>query len=214
MHAVVGGVENDGVVSDPQVVDQLQELADMHVVLDHPVLVLVPARPGDADVLLFHVRAEVHARAVPPREPGLAGFLLPLDEVRSGGDGLIVDRLHALFRQRTCVFDGLAPFAVGFALDHAAWAELLPEFRVLGIIAVFRLLLGVEVIEVAHEFVEAVVGRQVLVAVALMVFSELAGGVAHPLHHGGNGYVDLLPAFLGAGQPDLGHACPNRHVAA
>jgi hypothetical protein len=46
------------------------------------------------------------------------------------------------------------------------------------IVAVLGLLLGVEVVEVAEELVEAVVGRQVLVEVALVVLAELAGGVA------------------------------------
>ena len=40
------------------------------------------------------------------------------------------------------------------------------------------LLLGVEVVEVAEELVEAVHGRQELVAVAEVVLAELPGGVA------------------------------------
>ncbi len=48
----------------------------------------------------------------------------------------------------------------GFALEHAARAELLQVRRVLRIVRQFRLFLGVEVIEVAEEFVEAVDGRQ------------------------------------------------------
>ena len=49
---------------------------------------------------------------------------------------------------------------------------------ILRIVEVLRLLLGVEVVEVAEELVEAVHRRQVLVAVALVVLAELAGGVA------------------------------------
>ena len=41
-----------------------------------------------------------------------------------------------------------------------------------------RLLFRVEVVEVAEELVEAVVGRQVLIAVAEVVIAELAGRVA------------------------------------
>ena len=48
------------------------------------------------------------------------------------------------------------------------------ELRVLRIVGVLRLLLGIEVIEVAEELVEAVVGRQELVLVAEMVLAELA----------------------------------------
>jgi len=46
---------------------------------------------------------------------------------------------------------------------------------------VLRLVLGVEVIEVAKEHVEAVHGRQELVAVAEMVLAELSGHVAERL---------------------------------
>ncbi len=53
--------------------------------------------------------------------------------------------------------------------------------RVFRIVRVFRLFLGVEVIEVAEELVEAVHGRQMLVAIAQMVLAELAGGVAEAL---------------------------------
>ena len=51
----------------------------------------------------------------------------------------------------------------------------------LRVVAVFRLLLGVEVVEIAEEFVEAVVGRQEFVLVAEMVLAELAGHVAERL---------------------------------
>jgi hypothetical protein len=70
---VVGGVEDDGVVGDAELVEQVEELADVHVVLDHAVGVLVLA--GDAAALRLHVGAEVHARCrVEPDEPGLAGL--------------------------------------------------------------------------------------------------------------------------------------------
>ena len=169
-----------------------------------------PLAPEMPYVLLLYVRTEVHARAVPPCEPWLPGFLLALDEVHGSRKRLVVHRLHALLRQGTRVLD----LAARGGLDDAARAELFPEFRVLRIVAVFGLLLRVEVIEVAHELVEAVVGRQVLVAVALVVFAELAGGIAHPLHHGGDGYIGILPAFLGTWKSDLGHAGSHGHVAA
>ena len=51
----------------------------------------------------------------------------------------------------------------------------------LQVVAVFRLLLSVEVVEIAEEFVEAVVGRREFVLVAEMVLAELAGHVAERL---------------------------------
>ena len=139
-----------------------------------------------AAVLGSHVRAQVHARAVQPAEERLAGGLLPLHVVDGGGGGLVVDRLHPLLRERAGVFDRLlADLAearvvgrvvhVGrLALEHAARAPLGLERRVLRIVGQFRLFLGVEVIEVAEELVEAVDRRQRLVAVADVVLAELA----------------------------------------
>ena len=68
----------------------------------------------------------------------------------------------------------------GLALEHAARPNL-PERRGPRIDPVLRLLLGVEVIEIAEELVEAVDRRQKLVAVAEVVLAELAGGVAERL---------------------------------
>ena len=212
VRAVVGRILDDGVVGEAEVVDQLEQFADLHVVLDHAVAVFV--LPGDAAMLRLHMGAEVHARGVPPAEERLAGLGLARDEVLGGGDGFIVNRLHALLGQRAGILDGLAALAVGLALEHAARAELLPERRVLRIVPVLRLLLGVEVIEAAEELVEAVHRRQMLVAVALVVLAELSGGVALALEDRGHGHVGLLPAFLRAGQTDLGHAGADGHAAA
>jgi hypothetical protein len=62
----------------------------------------------------------------------------------------------------------------GLAPEYTPRAKLLPKRWVLGIVFVVRLLLGVEVVEVAEELIEAVHGRQVLVAVAEVVLAELA----------------------------------------
>ena len=75
-----------------------------------------------------------------------------------------------------------------------------------GIVGVLRLLLGIEVVEVAEELVESVGGRQHLVAVAEVVLAELAGHVALRLEQRGDGRVFLLHALRGAGQADLGEA--------
>jgi hypothetical protein len=65
-------------------------------------------------------------------------------------------------------------------VEHAARAELLPELGVLRVVVRLRLLLGVEVVEIAEELVEAVDSRQVLVPVAEVIFPELAADVALP----------------------------------
>ena len=102
-----------------------------------------------------------------------------------GVERLVVDRLHALLGQRTGVFDRLlADLAEaridrrivgvgGQGVEHAARAELRTERGILRIVLVLRLLLGIQVIEIAEELVEAVQRRQKLVLVAEMVLAEL-----------------------------------------
>ena len=48
MRAVVGGILDDGVISETEVINQLEQFADLHVMLDHAVAILVLA--GDATV--------------------------------------------------------------------------------------------------------------------------------------------------------------------
>src|SRR5215510_2840776 len=47
-----------------------------------------------------------------------------------------------------------------------------------------------------------------------MVLAELTGGIALTLQNRGHGHVGLLPALLGTGQTDLGHAGAHRNAAA
>jgi hypothetical protein len=57
-------------------------------------------------------------------------------------------------------------------VDDATRTEALTEGGIPGVVGMFRLVLGVEVIQVAVELVEAVVRGQVLVAVAEVVLAE------------------------------------------
>ena len=116
------------------------------------------------------------------------------------GHHLVVDGLHPLLGQRTGVLDPLGPVRAGPRVDDPAGAEVLAEVGevlLARVVVELGLLLGVEVVEVAEELVEAVGRRQELVAVAEVVLAELPGAVAPRLEGGGDGGV------LGA-QPDVG----------
>ena len=126
---------------------------------------------------------------------------------------LVVDGLHALLGERAGVLDLLAALAVRPAVQHAARAEALLERRVLRIVRILRLFLGIEVIEVAEELVEAVHRRQKFVLVAQMVLAELAGGVAERLQQFGDGRVFRPQADIGARHADLGQAGADRVLA-
>ena len=78
------------------------------------------------------------------------------------------------------------------------------------VVGPFGLLLGVEVVEVAVELVEAVHGRQELVEVAEVVLAELARGVTERLEQFGDGGVLGLQTDVDAGHADLAHSRSGR----
>ena len=101
----------------------------------------------------------------------------------------------------------------GPAVHDAARPEALLELGVLRIVGVLGLLLGVQVVEVAEELVEAVDRGQELVPVAEMVLAELAGDVAQRLEQLGDGRVLGLQPLVGARQADLGQPGADRRLA-
>src|SRR5262249_7158270 len=159
----------------------LQDLADLSVVLHHPVG--IEAQPGLALRLRLQPRPDVHAARIEPDEERLAIAIRALDEVDRSFEKFAIDRFHPLLGQRAGVLAFLlAPGAearvfawrVGRgrdALENSARTELGLELRVLRIIRMLRLVLGVEVVEIAEELIEAVHGRQEFVAVAKMVLA-------------------------------------------
>ena len=121
-------------------------------------------------------------------------------------DGLLADAAEARVLGRIVLVARLA-------LQHAARAELRLELGILRVVGILRLVLGVEVVEVAEELVEAVDGRQELVAVAEVVLAELAGRVALRLEQVGERRVLLGQSFLRARQADLQQAGAEARLA-
>src|SRR5581483_9927766 len=167
----------------------------------------------------------VHGRGVVPEEEGLVSLSLRLHPGNGSVGDLLVDGFHALLGERPRVFDLLLPDApparvLGRVVDvrrgaaqDPAGTELLLEARNLGIVGQLRLLLGVEVVEIAEELVEAVDCGQELVAIAQVVLAELARGVAERLEQLGDGGVFWLQSDRRAGHPDLGEARADRILA-
>src|SRR6476619_3766324 len=191
MRAIVRRVDQYGVVGDAEFVDRLQNLADIVVMLEHAVEIFADA--ATSAHLWADMRVEMHPGSVPPQEERALGRHLALHEVNRRIHGLVVDRLHAFDGKRTGVLDvllaNLAPARIdslivdvgGKRSDHAPRTELRLERWILRIIGIFWLFLGVQVIEIAEKLVEAMHGRQELVAVAEMVLAELPCGVAERL---------------------------------
>ena len=171
------------------------------------------------------MRPHVHARRIEVAEPRRICLVLAVDEIHRRADKLLVHRLHALGVERAGIFDHLladAPVGridgrivgiAGLAFENAARSELGPELRVLGVVRILRLFLGVEMVEIAEELVEAMHGRQILVAVAEMVLAELPGGVAERLQGFRDTHVFGVKPDVRAGQADLGQAGPDRRLS-
>ena len=96
--AVVGGVDHDRVVGDAEVVELLQELADLPVMLHHAVR--IDAEPGLALRLRLEPGPDVHAARIEPDEERLLVAVGAVDEVDRGLEEFLVDRLHALLGER------------------------------------------------------------------------------------------------------------------
>ena len=75
------------------------------------------------------------------------------------------------------------------------------------------LVLGIQVIKIAEELVEAMNGRQKLVAVAEMVLAELPGHVAERLEQIGERRILIRQPFLGSRQSNLQKAGAHRALA-
>jgi hypothetical protein len=96
------------------------------------------------------------------------------------------------------------------ALENAPRPELRQERGILWIIYILRLLLRIQVIQVAKEFIEAVHRWQKLVAIAEMVFAILKSHIAERLKQVGERWVLFLQAYRRAWETDLRQPGANR----
>jgi hypothetical protein len=135
-------------------------------------------------VLLLDVRAEVHPGAVPPAEEGLPASMLALMNSLAAAtvSSSIVSIRFLVSGPRFSMVCPPLPSALHLSTPRGPKVsrKVRPsgQLHVPRVVAVLRFFLGVQMVEAAKEFIEAVHGGQVLVAVALMVLAELARGVA------------------------------------
>ena len=97
----------------------------------------------------------------------------------------------------------------GTGVHDPARAEFLLELGSLRVVGILRLFLGVEVIEIAEELIEAVGRREELVLVSQVVLAELPGRVAEVLHEVGDARVFGLKPDIRARQADLRQSCAD-----
>jgi hypothetical protein len=87
------------------------------------------------------------------------------------------------------------------------------EHHVTRVVLVLRFFLGIEVIQVAEELVESVVGREHFIPVAQVVLSELAGSITVRLQELRDRNVLRLEPEIGAREPDLEKAGAEARLA-
>ena len=178
MRSVVGAIKNDGVVGNPQLIELVQQAPHQIVVTHHGIVIETLARQP---LFLFgRVGPEMHASGVKPHKERLVLFGGALNKLLGAVEKFEIHRLHALFIKRPRIRHA----AVGEAMHHTARTKTLPKGGVLRVVRILRLLFGVEVIEVAKEFVEPVLGGQKFIAVTEVVFSKLSCRVALLLEQG------------------------------
>ena len=208
--AVIGGVHDDGIFVEAELLEFGEDLADMAVVFDHAIG--VDAEAGLAFGLFFQVGEDVHSGGVPPEEEGFVGFFGTIEEVEGFGGDLFVDGLHAFFGERAGVVD-VVDLAVSEAVDHASGTEFFLKLGRVWVIGMFRFFFGVEVVEIAEEFIETVGGGEHVVAIAKMIFAELTGEIALGFEDGGDGGIFLFHALWGAWEADFSEAGADGSLA-
>ena len=160
-------------------------------------------RAGHALRFLLQVREDVHACAVEVAEPrkAPAPFLRLMKSIAAARNSSSTVSMRLVSSgpvfSMTCLptlpnagstVGSSSLLAVHFSTPRGPKRAL--KSWILRIVGIFRLLFGVEVIEVAEELVEAMHCRQMLVAVAEVVLAELSGGVAEGFHHVGDRRIE------------------------
>jgi len=163
-----------------------------------------------AFVLFSTMGPEMHCGRIVPNKKRSSLLICLVDEGKCMFSDFLVDGFHALLRQGAGILDPLPAVAVRPAVQDPPRAEPLSERRVLRIVRVFRLFLGIQVVEVAEELIEAVHGGQELVPVAQMVLAELAGGITERLQQFRDRRIGRPKADISPGHTDLGEAGTDR----
>ena len=180
MGSVVGRIHDERISGDAKLVEIVEHIADVLVVIDHRIMIGRLPTPGLSEARFFRMRKQMHVRGVEPDKEWLAGAVLPLDEILGGIDEFFIAGFHTLGGQRSGVLDLLLAYLAPALLlrrvvlilcpgmNYAARADVFPKARKVffrKIVVHFRLFLGVEVVQIAKEFIETVDRRQELVEI-------------------------------------------------
>jgi hypothetical protein len=173
-HVLVGAVvrrpNDDRVLRQSRFVEFVQQLPDVIVVfLERVAVDVFMARARLSLRLLLQMQEHVKSRRrMPKEERGLvAGAAIEKVE-RLRGD-FVVERLHALRRQRAFVLRR----ASGGSRDDSSRIEAPAEFRIRRAIRIFKIFIRVQVVEIAPKLVETVPMGKMFFEIAEVVLAEL-----------------------------------------
>ena len=121
------------------------------------------------------------------------------------GVNLFVKRFHAFSGEGA----GVGDWASGKAVDDAAWGKFLFKVGFFRVVGVFRFFFCIEVVEVSEKLIEAVCGGKHFIAIAEVVFAELAGLVATGAEESGKSGIFFFEAFGGTWKADFGESRAN-----
>ena len=134
VRAVVCGIHHDGVVSDAQFIEVIEQFTDHHVVANHSVV--VKTLTGETTLIVRGVGKEVHSRGVVPDKEWLTLINSTGHEIEGGQLKLAINGLHSLTRQCARIDN----VTVRKAVNNATWREeLYEQFIVVWIVGIFGL---------------------------------------------------------------------------
>ena len=166
----------------------------------------MPVRPSD---FLLQPGPDVHAGRVDPDEERLVGLVRAVDEVQA--DARNSSSTVSMRLRVSGPVSSILPSAYEWITPRGP--NFFAELGILRIVVGLRFLFGVQVVEVAEELVEAVVGGQVLVLVTEVVLAELPGRVALVLQQVGDRRRPVRNAVIGARHADGQQAGAERVLA-
>src|SRR5690554_5815933 len=107
MWAIVTRVDNDRVIRDPHLIECFEHDTDGVIMLHHTVDIFAVAMLIPSTMAVADMGAQMHTGRIEPAEKRLTRRLLTLHKIDGCGRCFVIDRLYALLRECTSVFDRL-----------------------------------------------------------------------------------------------------------
>ena len=128
MRAIVGAVYDDRVVCNTELVDLVENLADILVVIDHRIMVGRLPHSGLVQALLFGVGLQMHMGKVDPGKERFVGLDLAFHEVLGTLGDLIVEVGNLILLPHYITLDNLLADLAETRIDR--WVVLIAGHRI------------------------------------------------------------------------------------